>query len=62
MFLSELNTDEGKNFIELSIIAMNIDNKSENSEKEMIKLYKRELRLTDYKVEGRDINSLISFF
>ncbi len=62
MFLNMLNEKEQKNFMELASIAMSVDGKIEESEKEVIDVYRREMNLHDYEIKNKEQKELITAF
>ena len=62
MFLNMLNEKEQKNFMELAAIAMSVDGKIEESEKEVIDVYRREMNLHDYEIKNKEQKELITAF
>ena len=62
MFLNMLNEREGKNFLELATIAMNVDGKVEESEKNVIEVYRREMALHDYVIQNKELKELVTAF
>ena len=62
MFLNMLNEIEQKNFMELAAIAMSVDGKIEESEKEVIDVYRREMNLHDYEIKNKEQKELITAF
>ena len=62
MFLNMLNKKEQKNFMELATIAMVLDGKIEESEKQIIEVYRREMDLHDYVIQNKDQKELITAF
>ena len=57
-----LNEKEQKNFMELASIAMSVDGKIEESEKEVIDVYRREMNLHDYEIKNKEQKELITAF
>ena len=62
MFLNMLNEKEQKNFMELAAIAMSVDGKIEESEQEVIDVYRREMNLHDYEIKNKEQKELITAF
>lgn len=62
MFLSMLNEKEQKNFIELAQIAMSVDGKIDESELQVMDVYRRETTLLDYEVQNKKESDLITAF
>ena len=62
MFLSMLNEKEQKNFLEFAAIAMMADGKIEESEKEVMEVYRRETGLLDYCIQNKKQEDLIMAF
>ena len=53
MFLGMLNEKEQKNFMELASIAMNVDGTVDESERQVMDVYRRETNLLDYKLQNK---------
>lgn len=62
MFLSMLNEKEQKNFMELAQIAMSVDGKIDESELQVMDVYRRETTLLDYEVQNKKESDLITAF
>lgn len=62
MFLGMLNEKEQKNFMELASIAMNIDGKVDESERQVMDVYRRETNLLDYKLQNKKESELVTAF
>jgi len=62
MFLSLLNEKEQKNFLELAVIAMNVDGKTDEKEQHVIEVYRRETNLNGYEIKNKSEKELISLF
>lgn len=62
MFLNMLNEREGKNFLELATLAMQVDGEIAESEKAIIESFRMELRMPDYKVQSKPLEDLVSAF
>jgi hypothetical protein len=62
MFLNLLNEKEGKNFLELAKIAMQVDNAINKSEEAVFNTYRKELSLPDYKVENKELKDIVTAF
>jgi len=62
MFLNMLNERESKDFLELALIAMNINGIIKESEKAVFQTYKMETGLQDYELVGKDYNQLVTVF
>lgn len=59
MFLGLLNEKEGKNFLELAAIAMNVDGKVVEKERNVFSTYRFELGLEKYEVKNKDYKNII---
>lgn len=59
MFLNLLNEKEGKNFLELATIAMNVDGDVEEQERNVFSTYRFELGLNDYKIQKKEYKNII---
>lgn len=59
MFLNLLNEKEGKNFLELATIAMNVDGVVEEQERNVFSTYRFELGLNDYKIQKKEYKNII---
>ena len=59
MFLNLLNEKEGKKFLELATIAMNVDGDVEEQEKNVFATYRFELGLRDYKIQNKEYKNII---
>lgn len=59
MFLGILNEKEGKNFLELATIAMNVGSDVEEEERNVFSTYRFELGLQDYKIQNKDYKKVI---
>lgn len=59
MFLSLLNEKEGRNFLELANIAMNVDGDVEEQERNVFATYRFELGLNDYKIQNKEYKSIV---
>jgi len=62
MFLNMLNEKEGKNFLELATIAMNVDGKVDENEKNVMDVYRREMGLQDYVIQKKELKELVTAF
>ena len=62
MFLGMLNEKEQKNFMELASIAMNVDGKVDESERQVMDVYRRETNLLDYKLQNKKESELVTAF
>jgi len=62
MFLNFLNEKEGKNFLELAKIAMNVNGIVQDSEKAIFDTYRRELNLQGYTLRNKELKDLITEF
>ena len=62
MFLGMLNEKEQKNFMELASIAMNVDGKVNESERQVMDVYRRETNLLDYKLQNKKESELVTAF
>lgn len=62
MFLNMLNEKEGKNFLELVNIAINVDGEVDVREKNVMNVYRRELNLVDYKIQGKEYKEIVTAF
>ena len=62
MFLGMLNEKEQKNFMELASIAMNVDGKVDESERQVMDVYRRETSLLDYKLQNKKESELVTAF
>lgn len=62
MFLNMLNEKERKNFLELASIAMNVDDKVDESEKHVMEVYRNEMSLHDYVVKNKELKDLVTAF
>ena len=62
MFLNILNQKEGKQFLELAHIAMNIDGKVEESEQAIFYAHKLELEMQDYELKNETYETLVTSF
>lgn len=62
MFLNMLNKKEGKNFLELAKIAMEIDGVVQESEKAIFNTYRMELELEDYAIQRKEYKELVTTF
>ena len=62
MFLSLLNEKEQKNYLELAVIAMNVDGKKDVNEERVIEVYRRETNLYDYEIKNKSEKDLITAF
>lgn len=64
MFLYMLNESEGKAFIELAVLAMNVNGEEKECEKAELEAYMMELGLSDsdYKVKGLSFEDAVSAF
>jgi len=60
MFLGMLNEKDGKNFLELANIAMNVDDEVAEQERKAFDTYRFELGLEDYKVKNKEYKTIIS--
>lgn len=60
MFLNLLTEKEGKNFLELASIAMNVDGKVDEQERNVFSTYRFELRLNNYVIQNKEYNKIIS--
>ena len=58
MFLNLLNEKEGKNFLELATIAMNVDGEVEEQERNVFSTYRFELGLNDYKIQNKEYKTI----
>lgn len=59
MFLNLLNENEGKNFLELAALAMNVDGEIEEQERNIFSTYRFELGLENYKIKGKDYKNIV---
>ena len=59
MFLNLLNEKEGKNFLELATIAMNVDGEVEEQERNVFSTYRFELGLNDYKIQNKEYKNIV---
>lgn len=59
MFLGLLNEKEGKNFLELASIAMNVDGVVAEEELNVFSTYRFELGLKDYQIQNKDYKTII---
>lgn len=62
MFLNLLNDKEGKNFLELATIAMNVDRAINKNEEIVFNTYRMELNLPDYKVVNKELKDIVTAF
>lgn len=62
MFLGMLNEKEQKNFMELASIAMKVDGKVDESERQVMEVYKRETNLLDYELQNKKESELVTAF
>ncbi len=62
MFLNLLSEKEGKNFLELATIAMNVGKDIGTEERNVFSTYRFELNLSDYEIKGREYKDLIMDF
>lgn len=62
MFLGMLNEREQKNFMELASIAMKVDGKVDESERQVMEVYKRETNLLDYELQNKKESELVTAF
>ena len=62
MFLGMLNEKEQKNFMELASIAMNVDGKVDERERQVMDVYRRETNLLDYKLQNKKESELVTAF
>lgn len=62
MFLNMLNKKEGKNFLELAEIAMEVDGVVQESEKAIFNTYRMELELQDYAIQRKEYKELVTAF
>lgn len=62
MFLGMLNKKEQKNFMELVSIAMNVDGKVDESEVQVMDVYRRETNLLDYELQNKKEPELVTAF
>ena len=60
MFLGILNEKEGKNFLELAAIAMNVDSADAEKERKVFATYRFELGLFDYEIQKKEYQKIIS--
>lgn len=60
MFLSMLNEKEGKNFMELAQIAIDVDGKKAESEKAVFHTYRMELNLPDYTLQNTEYSKIVT--
>lgn len=62
MFLNLLNEREGKDFLELALIAMKIDGKTEESEENIFTSFKNEMGLFDYQATNKEYDDIVNAF
>lgn len=62
MFLNLLNEKESKNFLELASIAMKVDGVVDESEKQVMQVYRNEMNMHDYVIQNKDVKELITAF
>ena len=62
MFLNLLNEKEGKNFLELATIAMQVNGTIKESDQTVCDIYRKELSLLDYEVKGKEYKDLVTEF
>lgn len=62
MFLNMLNKKEGKNFLELAEIAMEVDGVVQESEKAIFNTYRMELELQEYAIQRKEYKELVTAF
>lgn len=62
MFLNMLNEKEGKNFLELANIAMNVDGVVLDSERAIFETYRMELKLPNYQIVNKRQKEIITEF
>lgn len=62
MFLGMLNEREQKNFMELASIAMKVDGKVDESERQVMEVYRRETNLLNYKLQNKEESELVTAF
>lgn len=60
MFLNLLNETEGKDFLELAMIAMKIDGKTEESELNIFQSFKNEMMLFDYQLTNKNYDDIVT--
>lgn len=62
MFLNLLNEKEGKNFLELANIAMQVNGTIKESEQAVFNTYRMELSLPDYTIQNKELNEIVTVF
>ena len=62
MFLTMLNEKEQKNFLELAVIAIAVDGKIDEREKNIIDVYRKETNLQNYAIQNLDLQALLTEF
>lgn len=60
MFLGLLNEKEGKNFLELATIAMNVDGEVEEQERSVFSTYRFEVGLNDYQIQNKEYTDIVT--
>ncbi|MBE7054844.1 MAG: hypothetical protein E7392_01875 [Ruminococcaceae bacterium] len=59
MFLGLLNEKEGKNFLELASIAMNVDGEVVDQERKVFSTYRFELGLEKYEIKNKEYKNIV---
>ena len=60
MFLNLLSEKEGKNFLELACIAMNVDGRVDEQERNVFSTYRFELGMNDYVIQNKEYKNIVS--